>query len=138
MSGSEGIDYRIYLSDDGTATGDLVELECQGDTTINRGKTINTTKYKNCTHSRHSETGFQVTTSIGLERPMGAAQALLWAADEGKSSTYVVIKDKVAGGLQFAGMMKVAITEIGLPVDGDTTHSVTFGADGTIARTVVA
>lgn len=134
---SEGKDYLINISSDGTAEGTKTELELQGDSTINFGKSVSTTKYKNGTTSRQSEAGMSVTGSFALGRPMSAAQTLLWAAHDDGKPRYFWIEDKEVGGLRWAGMFKVAISEKSTPVDGDVLYNFTLGEDGPITRSVV-
>lgn len=127
-------DLLLHISADGTSSGAKTEVECQDALNITTGKGVSIKKYKNCQHTTQSDAGFQVSTSFGPEAPLGAGQALLWAAHDSGDRTYFWIEDSDTGGMIFEGPCKLAIGDISSPTNDEKVHSLTLGADGDVTR----
>lgn len=138
MAGVTGKDWRVFVSSDGTSGGTKTELECQGDLTINTGKTTNRTRAKNCVHAYTSDDGYGVEASFLEELPLGTAQALLWTSHDAEDARHYWFENTNATGMSFAGSFRVVVTQIGAPEDGVATHSVTWTQDGAVTRGAVS
>lgn len=130
---SNGKDYKLFISTAGTAVTPLVELEFQGDLTINTGKSVERTPFKNGAITAQGENGFSFNVQMGLREPMPAAQTKIWEHSDSGDAIYAVIKG-ATGTLQFAGTFKLAITELPNPVNGIRVATVEFSQDGTVTR----
>jgi len=133
---SQGRDSLLLVSDDGTATGTPVEIENQGDLTINFGKTNNTTVYKNGQTSNQNDAGKSVSISMGLTAPIGAGQSALIDLDESGAPGYFWITHKVTGGIQFEFAGITSVASLTTPTNGDGTVQVQVGVVGDWTRSV--
>lgn len=134
---ANGKDYRLRVSTAGTAATPLVEVEFQGDLTINTGKTNERTPMKNGTVTGQGEDGFSATCQIALREPMPAGQSELWEAHDNGTGIFIDISGPT-GGLKYSGVVKVAITEVTAPVSGAGLYTIDLSQDGTITRGVAS
>ena len=130
MPTNDGSDLLLFISADGTASGAKTAVELQGDLTINTGKSITQTPYKNGQAAHHSKSGWSATTTIGNQAPMGAGQALVFAAHDNETKTYFWVQNGETGGVEYEGECKIAISTINAPTSGGTTSQITIAADG--------
>ena len=131
---SEGRDLILMISSDNTPTGTPVEVENQGDCTINLGKTVNQTVYKNGQSTNQQDAGSSVSVAVGLTAPVGSGQELLLGLDESGETTYFWLTNTRVGGIEFEGFGKVSIGNLGAAVNGDTQAQVQLGIVGTLTR----
>lgn len=138
---SNGKDYKLFLSSAGTTATPLVEIEYQGDLTINTGVTLERTPFKsNLAITAQGEAGFSFGMQMGLREPMPAGQTIIWNHHDGANKglpVYFEIKGPT-GSLKFSGTVKVAVTELPNPVNGIRVANVDFSQDGAITRGVTA
>ena len=134
---SSGKDYKLFVSSAGTTATPLVEVEYQGDLTINTGKTNERTPFKNGSMTAQGNSGFSASCSIGLREPMPAGQDLIFEHSDAGSHVYVEIKGPT-GAMKFSGVVMIAVTEIPNPVSGVRVATVDISEDGQITRGVVA
>lgn len=130
---SNGKDYKLFISTAGTAVTPLVEVEFQGDLTINLGKTIERTGFKNGALTAQGDDGVSFTVTVGLREPLATAQAKVFEHHDSGAAIYAVVKG-ATGSMQFAGTWKLAISEIPNPVKGIRSVEVQFSQDGTVTR----
>lgn len=135
---SEGRDFIISISSDGTSGGTPTEIEFQGDLQMNFGNSIQTTVYKNGQNTNHNDAGKTVSFSIGVVAPVATAHALLLALDESRDSSYFWINNAKTGGLEFEFAAKAAISGLNSPVNGDNVANVELGIEGTWTRGAAA
>jgi len=135
---SQGRDLIISVSSDGTAAGTPIEIENQGDLTINPGLTANTTVYKNGQSTNHNDAGKSVSFTMGLTAPMGTGQDQILNLNDSKADSYFWITNAVTGGIEFEFSAKTAIASLGSPVNGDNTAQVSLGIVGDWTRGVAA
>ncbi len=135
---SQGKDYRLSLSSAGLATTPLVEIEMQGDLTINLGKSVERTPFKNGAMTAQGENGWSASFQMGMVEPMPAGQTILWGHHDAGTTVYMEVRPATAGRMRFAGPVKVAITELPNPVNGLRTATVELSQDGVITRSVTS
>jgi hypothetical protein len=129
-----GKDYLVYISDDGTDTGTKTLIEDQGDLTINLGKPLERTTYKDGAKTAQGNDGFSASFSMGHREPLGTGQQLVLDAVEAGGDAYCWIESATSGGVTWAGQMKVTLTEISFPVTGEPGWTIELSEDGTITR----
>lgn len=134
MSGKQ---IKLKISSAGTAATPLLEVEMQGDMTINPGKSMDATAFKNGSVSAVGKTPWTATLSIGERNPMPTAQALLWTHHNDETPVYIEASG-VVGSVMWAGTVKVVITEDNSPVSGVRIYNVTLSEDGVIAQSIKA
>jgi hypothetical protein len=134
---SNGKDFKVFVSSAGTATTPLVQLEYQGDLTINTGQSNERSTFKNGTLTGKGESGFSASLQVGMAEPMPAAQEIVFDHADDATSVFVQFKGPT-GSLQFGGVFKVSYTEISAPVSGVRMASLEFSQDGAVVRTVAA
>lgn len=138
---SDGKDYLVYVSLDDTdndTPANAIEVEFQGDLTINTGKAVNTTTYKNGQRSSTSLSGFNASFSMGNKAPLSQAEAKIWQLHDDETAGFVYIKNSLTGGLEFKFPAKVAIPTLNAPVSNPAEVQVVFSADGTVTRGTAA
>ncbi|MEL6310750.1 MAG: hypothetical protein AAFQ17_00030 [Pseudomonadota bacterium] len=129
-----GKDYLVYLSDDGTSTGNMTQIEDQGDLTVQPNKPNQRTTYKQGSKTAQGNDGWEATFTMGHREPLAQGQQLAWSQFEAGGDTYMEIKSAISGGVQWAGPVKIAISDFGFPVSGEPTVSVQLSENGTIVR----
>jgi hypothetical protein len=134
---SNGKDYKLFLSSAGTAATPLVEIEYQGDLTINTGKTNERTAFKNGSVTAQGNSGWMATCSIGLREPMPAGQDIIFDHSDAGTSVFMAVK-AATGTLMYSGVVKIAVTEIPNPVSGVRVATIDLSEDGVITRGVAA
>ncbi|MEY8099585.1 hypothetical protein AB9F29_19575 [Falsihalocynthiibacter sp. S25ZX9] len=132
-----GKDYLLYISADGTSVGAKTAIELQGDMSLNFGKSVSKTAYKNGAKSSQGNEGISGSCSFGDEAPLPAGIVLLWDAHDNDGAAYLWIESSKTGGKTWEGNFKVAITELTAPTEGEVSHSLEFSEDGTITRGTV-
>ena len=135
---SEGRDMKLFVSSDGTNLGTETEVENQGDLTINPGKSINTTVYKNGQNVSQNDAGKSVSLNMGLKAPAGTAQNLLLDLNDSGAESYFWVRNAITGGLEYAFTGKVAISTLNSPTNNDNTVQVQIGVVGNWTRGVAA
>lgn len=129
-----GKDYLVYLSADGTSAGADTPVEDQSDLTINPGKPLQRTAYKDGAKTAQGNDGWSASFSMGVQEPLGAGQALVFSAMDNGGNQHVTIKSSTTGGVVWEGPIKLTITDIAHPVSGEPAISVEMSEDGTITR----
>lgn len=132
-----GKDYKFYVSSDGTSTGVKTEVEFQGDMTVNEGKPINRTAYKNGTTVRHGEEGFSGSVVIAPREPLSAGQAILMGHYDAETACHCWIETATTGGQSWEGPLKFSVGDWPLSTDGEFEVTVEFAEDGNVVRSVV-
>lgn len=135
---SQGKEYKIKVSPTGVTNTGLLEIPMQGDLTINPGKSIQTTRYKNGQVSAQQDAGFTCSFEMGNVSPLSAAETRIWALNDSGELAFFEIENSVTGGIEWSFTGRVAIQSMGTPVSGPTSISVQVGADGTPTRSVAA
>lgn len=126
-----GKDRVIRLSRDGTDSGEMVELECQGGSTINTGKSASRSKMKNCVVSSVQEDGMSISAQFKPERPAPEGQDLVYQAHDTGEPWYCEIFPKKPGVRGWRGYFIVIIPQEEDPEDGtESTVSVEFSQSG--------
>lgn len=129
-----GKDYKVYLSADRTSAGADTLVEDQGDLTINIGKPISKTSYKDSSKSAQGNDGWSASFTMGVREPLGTGQALVWDAVDNGGAQHVTIKSAITGGIEWEGPIKLTVTQITLPVSGEPGFQVEMMEDGVVAR----
>lgn len=135
---SQGKEYLVSVSATGVTTTGLLAIPMQGDATINPGKTIQTTKYKNGQVSAQQDAGFSVTLEMGNVSPLSAAETRIWSLNDTGELAYFEVANSVTGGIEWSFTGRVAIQSMSTPTSGPTSVSVQIGADGTPTRSVAS
>lgn len=133
-----GKDYLVYLSSDGTSGGTDTLVEDQGDLTINPGKSLNKTNYKDSSKTAQGNEGWSATFNTGAREPLGTGQALLFDAMDNGGAQHVTIKSATTGSITWEGPIKLNVTSITLPVSGEPGFAIEMHEDGVITRGTVA
>ena len=135
---AQGRDLLLQISATGVTTTGMLEVPLQGDLTINPGKSIQVTKYKNGQSSAQQDAGWTASFEMGNTAPLTTAETRLWSLhDTGELCAFKVM-NKVTGGIEWTGQGRVAIQTMGAPTSGPATVSVQIGADGNPTRGVAA
>lgn len=135
---AQGREYLLHISSDGTALGTKTEIALQSDLTINGGKSVNTTVYKNGQNASQNDAGQSLTLNVGIVSPAGVGLSRLLDLDESGEQGYFFVTNKVTGGLVYEGKCLVGIGAINTPVNGDATAAVTIGVQGKWTKGVAA
>ena len=135
---AQGRELILELSATGTATTGMIEIPMQGDLTINPGKSIQVTKYKNGQTSAQQDAGFTASFEMGNMAPLATGETRIWSLHDSGELCAFRIKNKVTGGIQFEGLARIAVQTMAAPTSGPTSVSVQLGADGTVTRAVAA
>ena len=133
---SEGRDLILSVSSTGLVGGTPTPIENQGDLTINPGKSINQTVYKNGQSSNQNDAGKNLSLSFGLTAPAGTGQNLLLDLNDSGDTSYFWVTNAVTGGLEYEFSGKVGIASLGSPVNGDNNVQVNIGVEGDWTRGV--
>lgn len=129
-----GKDWKVYISSDGTSSGTMTAIEDQGDLSVNPGKTLSRTPYKDGSRTAQGADGWSASYQGALRAPLGTGQALLVAAFNAGGDAYIQVKSTITGGIEWAGDVKVNITGFEFPVDGEESVTVEFSEDGTVTQ----
>ena len=131
---AQGKELLLQISATGTTTTGMLDVPMQGDLTVNPGKSINVTKYKNGQQTAQQDAGFTLSFEMGNVAPLSAAETRIWALHDTGELMAFKVKNAVTGGIEFSGTGRVAIQTMGAPTSGPTAVSVQIGADGTVTR----
>lgn len=135
---AQGRELILEISSTGTSTTAMIEIPMQGDLTINPGKSIQVTKYKNGQTSAQQDAGFTASFEMGNMAPLSAGEQRIWTLHDTGELCAFRIKNRVTGGIQFEGQARVAIQTFGAPTSGPSSVSVQLGADGNVTRATAA
>lgn len=133
---AQGKELLLEVSQTGVATTPILEVTMQGDLTINPGKSIQVTKYKNGQVTAQQDAGFTCSFEMGNVAPLTAAEQRIWSLHDTGDLAFFRIKNAVTGGIKFEFLGRVAIQTMGAPTSGPTSISVQVGADGSVTRSV--
>lgn len=133
-----GKDYLVYISSDGTSLGTKTEVEFQGDLRVNDGRTVERTNYKNGSKTAQGNDGFSASFEMALDEPVPTGIALVLAASDNDSDTYIWIEPAATGGRRWEGPVKAIVTEFSLPVSGEPACTVELSENGTMTVGTVA
>lgn len=129
---------RLWVSSSGAvASTPLIEVEFQGDMSINTGKTAERTNFKNGATTAHGNAGWSASLTIGERIPLGTAQQILWDHHGDESALYMEVKGET-GSVTYEGTVKVVITEDSAPVNGSRIFTVQLSEDGVVEQGVAA
>lgn len=131
---SQGREYLLYVSSDGTALGSETEIENQGDLVINPGKSTQQSVYKNGQNTSQNDAGKNLTLTVGMTAPVGVGQGLLLDLNDSGDDSYFWVRNSKTGGLEYTFTGKVAIQSINTPINGDASSSVSIGVQGNWTR----
>lgn len=135
---SSGKKQLVYLSATRLSAGADTVIEDQGDLQINPGIPLQTTAYKNSSKTAQGNEGWSATMTVGVREPLGTGQALLFDAIDNDGDQWVTIKSATTGAIQYEGPIKLTITQIGHPINGESEYQVEMRENGTMTRSVVA
>lgn len=135
---AQGKEFLIEVSAAGVATTSMLVIPMQGDLTINPGKSIQVTKYKNGQSTAQQDAGFTVSFEMGNVAPLSAAETRVWSLHDTGDLAFFRIRNTVTGGIQFEFQGRLAIQTLGAPTSGPSSVSVQVGADGAVTRNVAA
>lgn len=133
-----GKDYLVYLSSDGTSSGTDTLVEDQGDLTINPGKPLSKTSYKDSSRTAQGNDGWSASFTTGAREPLGTGQALLWTAMDNGGAQHVTIKSATTGAITWEGPIKLTVTQVTLPTTGEPGFQVEMMEDGVVTRGTTA
>lgn len=135
---AQGRDLLLEISATGVQTTGMLEIPMQGDLSVNPGKSINVTKYKNGQASSQQDAGWTASFDMGNVAPLSTAEQRIWSLHDSGELCAFRVKNKVTGGIQFEGLGRIAIQTFGAPTSGPATVSVQLGADGNVTRSAAA
>lgn len=133
---SQGKQYLLFVSATGVTTTGLLEVPLQGDATINFGKSIQVTKYKNGQSSAQSDQGVTINIEIGNAAPMAAGETRMWALHDSGDLAFFELQSSVNGAVEFSFQGRVAMSSMSAPVSGPTSVSMQIGVEGNMTRAV--
>lgn len=131
---AQGKELILQLSATGVTTTGMIDIPMQGDLTVNPGKSINVTKYKNGQQTAQQDAGFTLSFEMGNVAPLAAGETRIWDLHDTGALCAFKVKNAVTGGIEFSGLARVAIQTMGAPTSGPTSVSVQLGADGAVTR----
>lgn len=135
---AQGKELLLHISATGVVTTGMLVVPMQGDLTVNPGKTVNVTKYKNGQQTAQQDAGFTLSFEMGNVAPLAAAETRIWDLHDTGAQCAFAVKNSVTGGIEFSGLARVAIQTMGAPTSGPTAVSVQLGADGAVTRSTAA
>ena len=135
---AQGKELLVEVSQTGVSTTTMLVIPMQGDLTVNPGKSIQVTKYKNGQSTAQQDAGFTASFEMGNVAPLAAAEQRIWNLHDTGELAFFRIRNSVTGGIQFEFQGRVAIQTMGAPTSGPTAVSVQLGADGNVTRSVAA
>jgi hypothetical protein len=135
---SQGKDLLFYISSDGTDAGTATEVELQSDLTINPGKSLNATVYKNGEEATVNRGGWSAQFQMGNSAPLATGEALIWGLHDSEAVSYFWVKNANTGGIEFEGACRVVISNMNSPTSNDNQVTVNVGAVGAPTRGVAA
>lgn len=135
---AQGKELILQISASGVVTTGMLDVPMQGDLTVNPGKSIQVTKYKNGQSTSQQDAGFTLSFEMGNVAPLSTAEQRIWTLHDTGELCAFRVKNSVSGGIEFAGLARVAIQTMGAPTSGPTAVSVQLGADGAITRSAAA
>lgn len=135
---AQGREFLLEISATGVTTSGMLTIPMQGDLTINPGKTIQVTKYKNGQTSAQQDAGWTASFEMGNVAPLSVAETRIWSLHDTGELCAFRVKNAVTGGIQFEGQARIAIQTMGAPTSGPASVSVQIGADGNVTRSVAA
>lgn len=133
---AQGKELLIEVSQAGVVQTPVLVIPMQGDLTINPGKTVQVTKYKNGQSTAQQDAGFTCSFEMGNVAPLSTAETRIWALHDTGELAFFRIRNSVVGGIQFEFQGRVAIQTMGAPTSGPTAVSVQIGADGSVTRSL--
>lgn len=133
---AQGKEFLLEVSQTGVAVTPIIVIPMQGDLTINPGRSIQVTKYKNGQSTSQQDAGFTCSFEMGNVAPLSAGETRIWALHDTGELAFFRIRNSVTGGIQFEFQGRVAIQTMGAPTSGPTAVSVQIGADGNVTRSV--
>lgn len=132
MAGALGENYKAYISVESV----LTEIACQGDLTINSGKSLEISRTKNCKHPFFRDAGFTAQFTIEMETPMHATHAALLAAADAQTAATVAVYSSDAGVPRWDGDAYVAWDPLTAPTEGPVTFTITLAFADDPDRTI--
>lgn len=132
---SQGKEYLLFVSATGVTTTGLIEVPLQGDATINFGRSIQVTKYKNGQSSAQNDQGVTINFEMGNTAPLSTGETRMWALHESGELAYFELQSLVTGAVEFSFQGRVAMSSMATPVSGPTSISLQIGVEGDLTRT---
>ena len=127
----QGREYRLFVSTAGTAATPVAQVEMQGDLTINPGRTLERTGFKNGAVTAQGDNGWSATFQMALQEPIPAGQLPIWDAHDNATPLYIEVRPASGTGrMRWTGTVLVAITEIPNPVNGVRVATVELSQSG--------
>lgn len=130
---NSGKDQRLWVSPSGVTTSGLLQVEAQGDLSIDPGIVNETTAFKDVSYTSQGKNGWSATIDINLRDPMPTGQAKLWDAHNNDTQLYIETKG-VSGSMRWKGVVKVSMGAITNGVKGLRMCTVTLNEDGTMLQ----
>lgn len=121
MAGALGENYLVQIEID----GDYEDVACQGDVTINTGKTLEISRTKNCKHPFFRDEGFTAQFTIELETPANATHSEIMDAADDQEIVAVKINSSDTGAPVWTGDAYVTYDPVTAPTEGPVTMQIT-------------
>lgn len=126
MSGARGDNYLVKIGDNTTSPSSFTTVPCQGDATLNTGKTLEISRTKNCKHPFFREAGYSVQFTMELETPANATQTLILDAADNETQLDVQVISSDSGTPFWQGVAYAAYDPVTMPTEGIATCQVSL------------
>lgn len=124
MAGAQGANYLVKIGDNTVSPSSFTTVPCQGDATLNTGKTLEISRTKNCKHPFFREAGYSVSFTMELETPADATQTIILDAADNETQVDVQVVSTDTGTPKWQGVAYAAYDPVTMPTEGIATLSV--------------
>ncbi|MEO0623139.1 MAG: hypothetical protein AAF183_13010 [Pseudomonadota bacterium] len=104
----------------------LTTIACQGDLTLQTGRTLEISRTKNCNHPFYRNAGYTASFTIELEVPMHATHTALRNADQAQAPVNIALVSAITGAPTWTGPGYVVLQQLTFPTEGPATWEVGF------------
>lgn len=123
MAGALGDNYIVQVGD-GASPEVYTDVACQGDLTFNTGRSLETSRTKNCAHPFFRKAGYTAQFTVELETPMDATHTTILTNSDAETVVSVKINTSDTGLPVWTGDAYVAYDPLTAPTEGPVTLQV--------------
>lgn len=137
MPGALGENYIVQIGD-GASPPTYSDIACQGDLTLNTGKTLEISRTKNCKHPFFRDAGYTAQFTIELETPMHATHTSILTSADAQTTQDFKINTSDTGAPTWEGTAYVTYDPVTAPTEGPVTMQITIAFVNDPTRTAAA
>lgn len=138
MAGAQGSNYLVKIGDNTVSPSSWTTVACQGDATLNTGKSLEISRTKNCKHPFFREAGYTVQFTVELETPADSTHTLILNAADNETQLDVQVISTDTGTPVWTGVAYAAYDPVTMPTEGIATIQVTLAFVNDPVRTAAS